>query len=400
MKIRKITTFLKNLDEVSVLYISKLIRSLAMNLSKGFVFMYIYNLGYGWRGVILAMIFNWVMRFVGVILGGRYAAKRGPKHGILASNLMSIPSLFLIGVAHEWGVLALALAMIFEGISTSFYSISYYIDFSKARKGANSARQISVMQVIEKITAIFAPILGAWISVGVGAHLTMFVSAGIFAISALPLLVTREIMDLNIPLDIKTFPAKNHLKNFISHFWVGAFGAYVGLWSIFVAVFLFSNDNNYGVIGVLASMSSIISILASMWCGKFLTKNNGQWILGGSVVARGVLMIVTGLAVWSKSAAILVNVLKEVGTEFYRASNTRGAFSDADSSGRRIEYFMIFESCYTLGVLAFSCLAGILLGIFEAEIALRSFFVVAGVVIFLALGFRYPAFSGRNGMVK
>ena len=38
-------------DEVRVLYLAKMLRILAMNLSNGFVLMYIFKLGYGWNGV-------------------------------------------------------------------------------------------------------------------------------------------------------------------------------------------------------------------------------------------------------------------------------------------------------------------------------------------------------------
>ena len=39
--------FLAKFDEMSILYIAKMFRSFALNLSAGFVLMYFYKIGYG-----------------------------------------------------------------------------------------------------------------------------------------------------------------------------------------------------------------------------------------------------------------------------------------------------------------------------------------------------------------
>lgn len=381
---------------MEILYAAKLLRFLAMNLSGGFVFMYIYKLGYGWVGVILSIILVWLTRIFAVFFGGIYVAKHGPKHGILLSNLLSIPLLIFVGMAKDFGLPALILSMTLQGIAVGIYNLAYYIDFSKVKKGENPSRQTGVMMIIEKSTAILAPIVGAWLSVTFGAHSAMFMSSVIFALSAIPLLVTREITKNNIRLDFKTFPYQNHWRNFFSHFWIGALAIYAAIWGIFVPIFIFSKENSYGVIGVLASVSSVFSMIFSIFIGEFVTSEKGARVLRTSIFGRSLAMVLAGLAVFSRPAVLLLNVLEEISGVGYKVANQRGAFSDADKSGRRVEYFMLFELAYVLGALIFSILAGIFFLAAGAEFGFRAFFVFSGVLVLIAMAFRYPAFSKKN----
>lgn len=381
---------------MEILYVAKLLRFLAMNLAGGFVFMYIYRLGYGWTGVILSIILVWFVRIFAIFFGGIYVAKHGPKHGILLSNLLSIPLLISVGMAKDFGAPALILAMILRGVSVGIYNLSYYVDFSKVKKGANASRQAGVMLAIEKSTAILAPIVGAWLSATFGAHSAMFVASAIFALSAIPLLATREVTKNNIQLDFKTFPYRNHWRNFFSHFWTGTLMIYVSIWGIFVPLYIFSKENAYGVIGVLASASSVFSMIFSIFIGKFVTSEKGARVLRASILGRSLAMVLAGLAVFSRPAVLLLNVLEEISGVGYKVANQRGAFSDADKSGRSVEYFVLFELAYILGALVFAILAGIFFLVAGAEFGFRAFFVFSGLSILVALGFRYPAFSKKN----
>ena len=386
----------RKISEMQILYMAKMLRFFALNLSGGFVLMHIYELGYGWAGVILALILIWSVRTISVFLGGIYVAKNGPKHGILLSNLLSIPLLILVGLAKEFGLWAVVLAMILQGATLAIYNLAYFIDFSRVKKGENASKQIGWMSVIEKASGVVAPIVGSWLAVSFGAQSAMFVSAAIYAASAVPLLATREISKDNFKIDLKSFPYKKHKRNFIAHFWAGAYGVYAAIWGVFVPVFIFSNENSYGVIGFLASLSSAFSIIISIILGKSISEKSGKMVLQGSIVGYTLSILVAGALVFTKSAAILVNLFFEMFGVGYKISGMKGFFSDADMSKRRIEYFMIYEGTYILGSIFFASLAGILALIFGAEAGLRYFMVVSGVLALGSLVFKYPIYEKQK----
>lgn len=386
----------RKISEMQILYIAKLLRFFALNLSSGFVLMYVYKLGYGWLGVILALILIWTVRIVATLLGGIYVAKNGPKHGILLSNLLSIPLLILIGLAKDFGLWAVILAMILQGATLAIYNLSYYINFSKVKKGENASRQIGWMSAIEKSSGIIAPMIGGWLAINFGAQSAMFASAAIYAASAIPLLATREVTKKNIRLEFKTFPFKKHRRNFFAQFWIGTYGNFYTIWGIFVPIFIFTKENSYGVIGFLASLSAVFSIIISLILGKIISEKNGQTILRTSIIGRSILFVVSGVAIFVKSAAILANLVGEMLGVGYQISSAKGVFSDADQSKRRIEYFILYEGAYNLGTLSFAILAGILMLVFGAETGLRTFMVVSGILSLLALFFKYPIYQKQK----
>ena len=59
---------------MSILYIAKLFRSLALNLSSGFVLMYFYKIGYSWNGILLFLILSYVVKLTAVWVGSFYIA--------------------------------------------------------------------------------------------------------------------------------------------------------------------------------------------------------------------------------------------------------------------------------------------------------------------------------------
>lgn len=374
----------KKISEIQVLYFAKFLRFLAINLSSGIAMIYFYKL-YGWNGVIFALISLWLAKGFTTFLGGIYIAKNGPKHGILLSNILAIPMLVVAGLAGQFGAFAMIVAMIFQGLSYQLYNISYYVDFSKIKNGEKSARQLGNMQIIEKITSLVAPVAGGFFAVAFGAQSTLLISAIFFAFSAVPLLATREVMKNNIKLNFRDFPFKQHRRNFFAQFMVGSLPVYVYLWGVFVPIFLFSSDNAYGISGILTSISSISSIVVSLFFGK----SAGKKLLRSSVVLRSIMMIASSLS-FTKISAIIINSISEISSVGYKISSSKGAFFDADKSGERIEYFMMFEGAYVFGGLIFTVIAGIFIALLGAEFGIRAFMIFASICYLGGLLFNFP----------
>lgn len=387
--------FLAKFDEMSILYIAKMFRSFALNISAGFVLMYFYKIGYGWNGVLLFLILSYVVKLISVWVGGAYIAKHGPKHGILLSNILNIPMLIMASLTSKFGVSMAIATMIIQGLAISIYNVSIYVGMSKVKNNKKAGGQLGVLYSIDKIAAALSPIIGGWLAIFIGMESALYISAILFVMSAIPLLSTREVMKNDIKLNFKTFPVKKYLnKIFIPQTLTSGPSSTVHFtWRIFVPVFIFSQVNSYGVIASLASLSAIVSIIAAIAFGKIVDKNQGGIMLRGSIFIRGLINLCRGLFMMSPLAVVLTNIADEVSGVGYSLSNQKGAFFEADDSGRRIEYFVISESFFFIGSTLYTILAFVLFSAFGAETGLRIFFAVSGVVLILLGRIKYTVYE-------
>lgn len=389
--------FFAGFDEMSILYVAKFFRSLALNLSSGFVLMYFYKIGYGWNGVLLFLILSYLVKLASVWIGGKYIAKHGPKHGILLSNILNIPMLIMASLTAKFGVFMAIGTMVIQGVAQSIYNISSYVSVSKVKNDEKAGRQLSVLYSIDKIMAALSPIIGGWLAIFIGMESALYVSAILFTFSAIPLLSTREVMKSDIKLDFKNFPVKKYLKRVFVPQTItsGPSSTIHFIWGIFVPVFIFSKENSYGVIAFLASLSAIISIVAALIFGKFVDKNQGGKMLRGSLFIRGVVNLLRGIFIMNPLAVVLTNIANEIAGVAYSLSNTKGAFFEADDSGERIEYFVLSESFFFIGSLFYSVLAFILFLFFGAEVGLRIFFALAGIVLVFFGNIKYAVYAKK-----
>ena len=383
-------------DEVRVLYLAKMLRILAMNLSNGFVLMYIFKLGYGWNGVLAYLMAFYVLSIFWVFFGGYYNAKFGPKHGMLLSNLLYIPMLISTVMAEKIGLPAIIASLALQGASVSIYGLSYYIDFSKVKDVKKSGRQISLMYVVEKTASALAPFIGGFLAMTFGVQSTMLISAAIFALSAIPLLATKEVMKPNIRLDFRGFPFKKHSRNFIAQSGNAAQLLIFRLLGVFVPVYVLTNFNSYGVIGFLMSASSIFAMVAAIIFGKAIDKKDGMKLLRATVFGRFVLNILRAIFIHNPIFMIFGDLINEIMAVGYMMSHQKGAFSDADRAEKRIEYFVIFEIAYMVMAIALLVVATVIFLILGAENGMRIFLVVCAFVSLLCGIGKYPAYNSKK----
>lgn len=383
-------------DEVRILYLAKMLRILAANLSSGFVLMYIFKLGYGWTGVFAYLVVIYILKAVSVYFGGFFVAKYGPKHGMLLSNLTYIPTLIFTAMAEQFGLVAIILGLIFQAISISVYNFSQYVGFSKVKNVKHSGRQIGVMYIVEKFASALAPLAGGFFAANFGAPSMMLVSAVLFGVSAIPLLATKEATTPNIKLDFKTFPVKNHWRNFLAQGVGGVYGVSGHLWTLAAPIFVFANFNAYGVIGVLASLSAVFSMIAAIIYGKIVDGKSGQKLLRATVVSKAIVAVLRSIFLENPVFIGLSNPVEGIVGVGFQMSNSKGAFSDADKSGRRIEYFAIFEICFMIGGLITAFIAAGLFAFFGAKNGMRSFLMFSSVAMLLILVSKYPVYNSKK----
>src|SRR5215216_3633794 len=94
-------------SEIAELYTSRMLRMLAINISAAFMSIFLYQNGYSIQFIAGYWGLYFLYKTIISLPVAKYAAMFGPKHGILLSNLLYIPSMIIFTCVPEWGILAI-----------------------------------------------------------------------------------------------------------------------------------------------------------------------------------------------------------------------------------------------------------------------------------------------------
>lgn len=372
-------------SEIAELYMSRTIRIIAMSIVSGFTSVYMYEAGYSLAFIMGFFLFYYLLKIPLSFFAGRFVARFGPKHGILISNLLYVPSMIALGLMPIIGIPSIILWGIFMAISASIYQISYTVDFSKVKNTKHAGKELAIMNILEKIAIGLSPIIGGIIALFFGLQIVIWLSAVLFIISALPLLRSIEPVRLRQKITFEGFPWMATIRTIIAQTGVGFDYVTTGVtWPLFILIVIFPNSGweIYVELGALSSVTILAAIGASYAYGKLIDNSKGGNLLKISVIANALVHISRPFAVVPASI-VVTNVTNEVATMGYNMAFTRGMFDTADLSGHRILYLCICEAIANFGA-AIAC--GVLL-ICTATLGsvdgLRIFFFVAAGFVLL-----------------
>lgn len=382
-------------SEVSALYTARLLRQTAGYLVNMFVATYLYQIGYKLDQIALFYVGYFCFKAISAYPAARYAARFGPKHGMFMANILSIPALLAFSTVAENGVVVLAVFTMFQATSITLYTQCHNISFSKVKNAQHAGKEIAFMNIIDKMTAGLSPLAGglsAWL---LGPQITMWIAAVLFCIAALPLLRTAEPVVTKQKISFKAFPWRTTWRTFIASAGVGVDAASAALvWPLFLAAVLFadSNDSVYAKIGGLASISLIVSFIASRTYGLLIDRRRGKDLLSHAVLGTSLTHVMRALITTPLSAA-LVNIISETTSTGYMMAYTRGQYDLADRTGQRIAYLYLCEVCYNLGfAILFVFMYGVSLFIFDKQTVFMLCFAAASLLMLSISSARFPLY--------
>ncbi len=373
-------------SEVAELYASRLLRMLAINISATFMSVFLYQNGYSIQFIAGYWTLYFLYKTIISIPVAKYAALFGPKHGILLSNLLYIPSMIIFTFVPEWGIPAIALTGLLQGTSATMYSLCYLVDFSKVKSMRHAGKEIAYMNIVEKIATGLSPLIGGLLAFLAGPEATMWAAAGLFAIASLPLLQTAEPVRTRQKLVFRGFPWRLAWRGFISEAAVGFDVLASGTaWSLLVAVFILgvtASNQVYAQLGALISVVTLVALLSSYAYGTLIDRRRGGELLRVTVLMNALTHIARPFAT-TPVMAIGVNIANEVATTGYSMAFTRGMFDTADLSGHRITYLGCMEVVVNAGAALSGGAVLLLVTGMDPVDGLRSFFFVAAFVSLL-----------------
>jgi MFS family permease len=375
-------------SEVAELYASRMLRMLAINMSASFVSVYLFQNGYSIPFIAMYWIGFFLFKTLVALPAAKYAAAFGPKHGILLSNILYIPSMIIFAFVPEWGLPAIVVAGAMQGLSAALYDLCHMIDFSKVKSVDHAGKEIAYMNIVEKIATGLSPLIGGMLAFVAGPQTTMLAAGLLFAMAAMPLFKTAEPISTRQKLAFRGFPWKLAWRSFIAETAIGFDGlASSSAWSLLVAVAILGvhGDNQvYAQLGALLSVVLLAALAASYVYGTLIDRKRGRELLRIAVMANS-LVHLTRPFVSSPQVVAGVNAANEAATTGYAMSFMRGMFDTADLSGHRITYLAFIEIALNFGAMlsAIGILSFIL--IMGAVPGMKSFYFLVAVVSLLIM---------------
>lgn len=382
-------------SEISELYASRMLRMVALNIAAAFMSIYLYQNGYSipFIGMFWGMFF--LFKAIFAIPLAAVSARIGAKHGILLANLLAIPAMIAFALLPVFGPWLLVLVVLFQGTSSTLYSICYSIDFSKVKSVEHAGKEIAYMNIIEKVATGLSPLIGGLLAFAFGPEVVLVIAAFLFLLAAVPLLQTAEQELPHQKLNFKGFPWHLIRPNIGSHTAIG-FDVFTSgtAWMLYVAVFILgvsSTDEIYAANGALMSVVLFAALGASYAYGKLIDRRRGKELLRFAALGNSLTHAVRPF-IGTPVAVAGLNIVNEAATTGYSMAYTRAVFDNADLSGQRSTYLGIVEVLANFGAAIGGFTLFFLASALEDQLSLQAFFFIAAAVVLLIITSKFPLY--------
>lgn len=338
-------------SEVAELYASRLMRMMAINIAVVFMAVYLYQNGYGVPFIVGFWGCFFVYKTLVSLPTAAYAARFGPKHGILLANLLYIPSMIIFPLTPQLGLLGFGIVIVFQGFSAALYDLCYKIDFSKVKSAEHAGKELAFMAIIEKIAKGVSPFVGGFLALLAGPQATIWASALLFLLASLPLFRTGEPITGHQKLVFRGFPWRLAVRSWIAEIGVGFDATVSGVvWSLFIVIAVLQSTGNqvYAELGALMSVILFASLISSYVFGRIIDRRRGGELLKYGVLMNSVVHLMRPFA-GNPVMVAGVNMANETATTGYMMAYLRGIFDTADLSGYRVTFLGFCEMALNAG---------------------------------------------------
>jgi MFS family permease len=276
--------------------------SVGMNdLAKGAVSVfepiYLYSIGYSIKHIIVF----YLMVYGGYVLLlpflGRLVGKMGYEHSIFYSQFFFIAYyLTLFGTA-RFGFLFFISPFIFS-IQKCLYWPAYHADFAVFSDKAQRGREVGGVEILSMFMFIVGPFIGGAILEWTNFSVLFIVTAGLFILSALPLMRIKEVFEpvkfsyndvFDQLLDIR------HRRNFAAYLGFGEELIVLTLWPIFIYVVI----KDYFNIGAVVALATLTTSFIVLFLGRLADKYKKERIVRWGSLFYAIVWL---LRVWATKA--------------------------------------------------------------------------------------------------
>ncbi len=365
-------------DELSELYASNLLRSVALSIFMVFVPFYLYQHGYGAAAIFATFGCFFVARTISDISTAFIVARFGPKHTMIASCVLQIISAAILLTVPQmhWHPLIIAFPW---GASASLFFIAYHVEFSKIKHTAKAGHELGHMQAFEKVGYLVGPLVGGVVGSIFGAQYIFFTATLLLFASLWPLFRTAEPVKTRQVLNFSALPVRKIKRDLFSYVCLGIENTLcINAWALYVSVFVLTGSV-YAQLGALSAAGVLAAILTAKLIGRLTDTSIARPLMHISAVLNAVTYALRPF-VNGVIGVFAVNVANEAITTGYRMPFVKGIYSAADDlPGSRIVYIASMEAIACIAKATVWFILALLASVLSLEATLIVGFAIAAI---------------------
>ena len=177
--------------ELNEIFAFMSLRSFAISLISIFIPIYLYNLGFGLRGILYFYFWMFSVEFIFEYLTALFIRKIGPKHLIALSVPFILAHFFMLQTIEKFGW-PIWLISILGGITLALYWQSYHYDFSRSKHRKKSTSDVGNLFMAMAILGAIAPFIGGLLAGIFGPSAVITVVMAILLIAVVILFQTKD----------------------------------------------------------------------------------------------------------------------------------------------------------------------------------------------------------------
>ncbi|MDR1032540.1 MAG: MFS transporter [Candidatus Nomurabacteria bacterium] len=329
------------MSEMARIYISMMLRNLAVALTGIFVCVYMLELGYSFLDICWLMVCYYGIRVLGTdLLAGAATAYIGPKRTMSIGFVVTALSSALFAMQPVYHFPVWLLGAIY-GSSHSFVFIALHTEFSKIHKKAHEGSQLGYLSAIEKLGGVLGPLIGGVLATLFGGQYIFVVGLVLMILAGIPILRSPETVPTKRKLNLRSVKFKSMRRSALVYAISGVEIDRSGIWSIYVAMFVLTSGTVYMGVSLLHSLSVVAAMVAAVAIGHLVDKKYGRKLLRFGAIAAAILHVFR-LFINRYIPALALNIGYEVAKTANHIPISKGFYDDGDIDGDgRIAYMVI-----------------------------------------------------------
>lgn len=349
--------------ELTELYISMFIKSLARSLVLVFIPIYLISLGFSIRFIALFYLLEFVGMTIATPLGLWLNHKVGVKKTMVISDVLFI--LYMIAVsALKIDSVLFVLPILLFAFSSGLFWAAYDVDFTQHVDRKYEGQELSVIKAILLVAAALGPLLGSIVIVN-SSFVASFITAAVLSLlSAIPLFWSADYYEPKPKFSWKRLQQADQPAKALSY---ASYGTLQSATETFWPLFMFLALSSVLEIGTVFTLTTIIMVGVILWHGRRVDRKPIESLVGGVLLNAPSWLI--RLLLVSPLGFFLSNLYGQLSYHMLDTAYEKVVYTEARDSADRSNYFFFRQIWIGVGRLVV-CLAVLLTGRLEAAFML------------------------------
>ncbi len=358
--------------------VSTILLNLALAMVMIFEPIYLYQLGYSLEKIILFYLLLYVIYFLIMPLGAKFARYKGYEWGIFWGSFFFAAfylSLFLIPVQP----LFFYVAPLIFAVQKMFYWPAYHAGFAKFSDSREEGREIGTVNGVTSLVYIIGPALAGFIVLDWGYGALFLMASIIFLVSNIPTLITKEVFEAKSFSYVQAYKelfAKENRRAFFAYLGFGEEFVVMILWPIFMSLIVV----NVFDLGMLVAGATFITVLITLYLGRLSDSKSKHLLLtlGSSFYS---LAWFIRLFIVNQLGVFFVDTMSRLSKNMVMVPLTTITYERAKEKHGVMSGVIFFEMSLVIGkILAMLIILALLFFIGDEVFVMKLAFILAGIM--------------------